>query len=205
LKQAVYEAVLPKRVFTVAQIVSELMERPEFSIWGREFVRKRVEQALKEFLSQGVIRLYSSDPVRVFLNPIGTEELDTKAFCRICGEEFFPLKSNQVYCSKRCRDKADYYAKYESKKVLLRERKYTTKYKREAYARFRELNEALRQKTGRWSNEELEILRQAMERKSLSKEEIISIARELGRSIKSVQHKYYRLKQGGEVANPQAS
>lgn len=46
------------------------------------------------------------DPGKLYVP--STREDNPVRKCEICGEEFFPLNTRNVFCSKRCRDKKGY-------------------------------------------------------------------------------------------------
>jgi len=187
----IWKLMLQKKVFQMWEIVEELQK--SYPYLPKKTIKERVRDFVKTQVENGALVQVVSDPLIFAVKKYADEWKKHARFniCPLCGSSFLPQNSQQVYCSEKCRERADYERKKDRKKEYLRERKDLT---RKASRRYKQRLQALTpaKKRGTWTKEELEFLKQEYERKGhLTRQDLVSIAQKLGRSFSSVMHKYY--------------
>lgn len=187
----IYKSAYKLKVFQQWQLIEELMK--DWDFLGRSFVKIRVESWLINQLKHKTIIKVSKNPV-VFALPEFADkwqEYIKKQTCLVCNKNFIPKNSQEKYCSEACKGKAEYQQKKEYKKQYLKQRKdLVRKASRNYTKKLQSMTKSL--KRGKWSKEELTVLQTAhIQKGKLSKKDILEIAQKLGRSFKSVEHKYF--------------
>ena len=188
----ILEKVLELKVFQMWELVDELSKDWDF-ILTRKRIKDRVRTWIKNNIETGFVKVVSREPLIFAVKEYAKEwrEHVRLRTCPVCGKEFLPLKSQTLYCSSKCRQRAEYERRRESKKEYLRQRKDLT---RKASKKYKQKLQSLTpaKKKGVWTQEELELLRSEYKKKGqLTRQDLVSIAQTLGRSFSAVMHKYY--------------
>ena len=154
---------------------------------------ERVRSWLKVQLRVGAVIKVSDEPA-IFTFPEFKKKWQIfieKMICPICGDKFLPKNQQEKYCSENCKAKAEYNQKKEYKKQYLKQRRDLTRKAARRYTQKLQ-NQTQAIKKGRWSEEEVQILKNAyLQKGRLSKKDLVEIALKLGRSYKSVENKYF--------------
>lgn len=163
----IYETAYRLKAFQVWELVEELLKNWDFL--GRRFVKDRVNSWLAlQVRHQAVVKVHSDPPIFALkeFSDCWQSHLRHRT-CPVCKKSFLPQKSQTVYCSQKCADKE--YAKRKWKKLKAR-----------------------RRKPKRWNRQDTELLKKIIREKGkLTTQDFRELAKLLGRTFKSVQHKYY--------------
>lgn len=190
----VYQKAYKLRVFQIWQLTDELEK--DWGFLGRSFVKERVKSWLKTQLKAGTVLKVNKEPPIFTFSEFKSDWIHflRKKTCLICNEEFIPKNSQEKYCSEKCKSAAEYQQKKEYKKQYLKQRKDLTRKASRNYTQ-RLQQKTVATKKGRWTDEELKILRNAyLQKGKLSKKDLVDIAQKLERSFKSVENKYFEVK-----------
>jgi hypothetical protein len=163
----IYTVAYRLKVFQVWELVEELTK--EWGFFGRKFIKDRVSSwLLVQIRHKTVVKVSSRPPLFAFKEFENRwQEFLRYKTCPVCGEKFLPLKSHTLYCSPKCAQKKYAKRKWQAVKPQKRENR-------------------------PWTEEELRLLRDAFEEKGrLRAEDLRELSKKLGRSYKSVEHKYY--------------
>lgn len=198
----ILEKAIELKVFQLWELTKELRKDWDY-LYTSAQIKGRVRDWIKNNLSAGFLETVSREPLIFAIKDCRENWREHLRYiaCPICGREFLPRKSQTIYCSDKCRGKAEYKKKRDKKKEYLKQRKDLIRRASQRYKqKLQELTPA--SKRGRWSPEELEILRNEYEKKGhLTRADLVKIALILGRSFSAVMHKYYEEVRSHETQN----
>lgn len=187
----IYKKAYQLKVFRQFELVEELMK--DWGFLGRNFVKTRVESwIITQIRHQTLVRVEDYFALPEFAEN-WQSYIRTKT-CPVCGSQFVPKNSQEIYCSETCKGKAEYQQKKDKKKEYLKTRKDLN---RKAVKNYRTKLQSQTQSGSqkKWQDWEIELLKSMGK---LTKKDMVEVANRLGRSFKSVENKYYQLKK--EVA-----
>ena len=167
----IWKIMLQKKVFQIWEIAEEL--RRLYPFLPKKWIRNKVREFVRTQIENGALVQVHNNPPLFAIKKHADEWKKHARFsrCPVCGSSFLPQNPQEIYCSKKCAEKE--YAKRKWKKVKPPKR----------------LNK-------HWSEEELGILKEEIRKKGkLSAKDIRELSEKLGRSFKSVLHKYYEVRE----------
>lgn len=167
----IWKLMLQKKAFQIWEIAEELQKLYPFI--PKKWIRDKVREFVKTQINNNALMQVSLDPPVFAIKKFAGEWKKYARFntCPICGSSFLPQNPQEIYCSKKCAGKE--YARRKWRKVKPPKR----------------LNK-------HWSEEELEMLKEEIRKKGkLSAKDIRELSDKLGRSFKSVLHKYYEVRE----------
>ncbi len=172
----IWKLMLQKKAFQIWEVAEELHKAYPFL--SQKWIRDRIRDFVKTQIESGALVQVHTDPP-VFA--VKKHESEWKKYavwstCPVCASSFLPQNPQEKYCSKKCRQRAEYERKKEKKKEYLRQRKdLTRKASRNYKQKLQSLTPA--RKKGTWTNEELEYLRSEYQRKGkLTRQDLVRIA-----------------------------
>lgn len=187
----IFIAAYKLRAFQIWQLTQELEK--DWGFLGKSYIKERVKSWIATQLKHKALIKVLDEPAIYTFSEFADfwQELIQKQTCPICNTSFIPKNSQEKYCSKECKAKAEYQQKKEYKKQYLKNRKDLSRKASKKYTKkLQEMTKPV--KKGKWSKEELQTLQMAyLQKGKLSKKDLVEIAQKLGRSYKSVENKYF--------------
>ncbi len=166
----IWKLMLQKKVFQIWEIAEELQKLYPFI--PKKWIRDKVREFVKTQIDNQALVQVCQDPPVFAVSKYASEWKKYASFnkCPVCGSSFLPQTPQEIYCSKKCANKE--YAKRKWKKV-----KPPTRQNKP------------------WTDKEILLLKNEIRRKGrLTAKDLRELAQKLGRSFKSVMHKYYEVK-----------
>jgi len=173
----IWEKAYKLKVFQIWELTEEVYKDWE-GIFSKKVVKDRVTSFVaSQIKANALIKVNKRPPVFAFPE-FADEWKKYISFntCPVCGSSFLPQNPQEIYCSKKCANKE--YAKRKWKKV-----KPPTRQNKP------------------WTDKEILLLKKEIRRKGrLTAKDLRELAQKLGRSFKSVMHKYYEVRKD-EIKN----
>ena len=168
----IWEKAYELKVFQPWELTQEMLKTWE-GIYAKKVIKDRVLSFIASQLrGKALVKVNTKPPVFAF--PEYANEWKKHARfsrCPICGSSFLPQNPQEIYCSKKCAEKE--YAKRKWKKL-----------------------KPERRQSKKWTRKEIETLKKEIRKKGkLSAKDIRELSEKLGRSFKSVLHKYYEVRE----------